>query len=166
MVLDALVESHYPALRQLAQKLVRRRHAEHRVDPTLLVHEAYLRLAQGSKIPPARRTAFLALAATVIRHCFVDLARQLDTLKRGAHLKRITLDGRDLSDTGEVDLLALDDALRTLARLDERQARIVELKFFGGLTMDEIAEALEVSARTVDADWSHAKAWLHRELSA
>jgi len=128
------------------------------------VHESYLRLAKNEALSSLRRTEFLALASTVIRHVLVDQARELMTLKRGGNRQRITLDGHALARDQELDLLGLDEALRKLAGLDPRQARIVELKFFGGLEVDEIAEALGVSPRTVDGDWALARAWLHREL--
>lgn len=158
------VEAHYESLRELARQTVRGRQGQRILDPTELVHESFMRLSRSSTAAPQRRTEFLALAATVLRNVLVDHARELSALKRGGQLQRLTLDGRNLAAAAEVDLLALDDSLHKLARLDSRQARIVELKFFGGLTIDEIAKLLGTSARTVDSEWALAKAWLHREL--
>lgn len=124
-----------------------------------------MRLSRSHTATPLRRTEFLALAATVLRNVLIDHARELQALKRGGQLQRLTLDGRLLATPRGVDLLGLDEALTKLARLDARQARIVELKFFGGLTIEEIGKLLGISARTVDADWALARAWLHRELT-
>jgi RNA polymerase sigma factor (TIGR02999 family) len=163
--LDERVAAHYDSLRELARQTVRGKKGQRILDPTELVHESYMRLSKSSVATPLRRTEFLALAATVIRNVLVDHARELQTLKRGGQLQRLTLDGRLLSAPEEVDLLALDEALVKLARLDQHQARVVELKFFGGMTIDEIAKVLAVSARTIDTDWALARAWLRRELS-
>ena len=162
--LDERIAAHYEALRELARQTVRGKRSERLLDPTELVHESYMRLSRSTTATPLRRTEFLALAATVLRSVLVDHARELQTLKRGGQLQRLTLDGLLLATPQGIDLLGLDDALRKLARLDERQARVVELKFFGGLSIDEISKLLGISARTVDADWALARAWLHREL--
>jgi RNA polymerase sigma factor (TIGR02999 family) len=163
--LAAGVAAHYESLRELARQTVRGRQGQRILDPTELVHESYVRLSRNTDAAPLRRTEFLALAATVLRNVLVDHARELAALKRGGQLQRLTLDGRLLASKEGVDLLGLDEALKKMARLDERQARIVELKFFGGLAIDEVAKLLGVSARTVDSDWALARAWLHRELS-
>jgi RNA polymerase sigma factor (TIGR02999 family) len=164
--LAAGVAAHYESLRELARQAVRGRPGQRILDPTELVHESFMRLSRSATATPLRRTEFLALAATVIRNVLVDHARELSALKRGGQLQRLTLDGRLLASAEGVDLLVLDEALGKLARLDERQARIVELKFFGGLGIDDIAKLLSISARTVDSDWALARAWLHRELSS
>lgn len=162
---DERIAEHYEALRELARQTVRGPQGQRILDPTELVHESYLRLSRSTAAAPLRRTEFLALAGTVLRSVLVDHARELLALKRGGQLRRLTLDGRLLAAPQGIDLLGLDEALSKLARLDERQARIVEMKFFGGLTIDEIGKLLGISARTVDADWALARAWLHRELS-
>jgi len=163
--LDRGCAAHYESLRDLARLTVRGRFGQPILDPTELVNETYLRLTGHAERAPQRRTEFLALAATVIRNVLVDHARELQTLKRGGSLRRLTLDGRTLSSKPELDVLELDEALSKLGRLDARQARIVELKFFGGLSIEEVAHLLGVSPRTVDSDWSLARAWLHRELT-
>jgi len=163
--LDHRIADHYESLRELARQAVRGPQGQRLLDPTELVHESYVRLARQVGTTPERRTEFLALAAVVLRNILVDHARELATLKRGGQMQRLTLDGSGVAATSEIDLLALEEALRKLAQLDERQARVVELKFFGGLTVDEIAKLLGLSARTVDAEWALARAWLHRELS-
>lgn len=164
--LDARVTDHYEALRELARQTVRKRNGEQLLNPTELVHEGYMRMARFGTITPERRTEFLALAATVLRNVLVDHLRERRSLKRGGHLERLTLDGRILTSEQGVDLLELDEALHKLARLDERQARIVELKFFGGLSNDETARVVGTCTRTVDGEWKLARAWLRRELVA
>jgi len=163
--LDGLVEALYSTLHKIATREVGP--AGMRViEPTELVHECYLKLARtGAKL--LSREQFVALAARAIRTLLVDRARELKTLKRGGDLRVLTLvgDALDASDgRSEVDLLALDVALEKLAQLDERQSRVVELRFFGGLTHEEIGRVVEVSPRTVNGDWAMARAWLHREL--
>jgi len=164
--LIARISTHYEALRELARQTVRGRRGEELLDPTELVHEGFMRLARNEAVTPERRTEFLALAATVLRNVLVDHARERQALKRGGHLQRLTLDGRNLSEGQGVDLLELDEALRKLARLDARQARIVELKFFGGMSNDEAARVVGVCTRTLDGEWKLARAWLRRELGA
>ena len=163
--LDVKVAVLYSSLKELARRATRGRAGRQLITPTDLVHESYLRLAKNQALGRLRRTEFLALAATVIRHVLVDRARELEALKRGARFRRLTLDGRSIASAAPLDLLVLDEALKKLAALDSRQARIVELKFFGGLEIDEIAQTLKVSPRTIDGDWHMARAWLHRELS-
>jgi len=162
--LDRDVEVHYASLRALARRAVERVPGGRALDPIELVHEGYLRLQRSGAALPPRRTEFLALAATVLRNCLVDHVRELRALKRGGDAQRITLTGIELATEGDVDVLELDDALQRLAVLDPLQARIVELKYFGGLSFSEIADLLDVSLRSVKADWTLAKAWLHREL--
>ncbi len=159
------ITDHYEALRELARQTVRGKRGEELLDPTELVHEGFMRLARHAAGTPERRTEFMALAATVLRNVLVDHARERQALKRGGHLHRLTLDGRNLTEGQGIDLLELDEALRKLARLDERQARIVELKFFGGLSNDEAARLVGVCTRTLDGEWKLARAWLRRELA-
>lgn len=157
-------ESIYRELHQIATaQLARERDAES-IQPTLLANDAYLKLMEQRNIDPNDRSVAMAAAATIIRRLLVDSARQRRALKRGGKNKRISLQGSDLADAKQIDVLELHDALNVLAEKDGRAAEVVELKFFGGLTAAEIATQLGVSERTVHGDWSFAKAWLHREL--
>ncbi len=152
-------------LHSLAAKYLAGERPGHTLQPTALVHEAFLRLV-GSPGVPAGRSDFIALAATAMRRVLVDHARARKAAKRGGDRRRIALDAAQApgEDPGEVDVLALDESLERLAALDPRQARIVELRFFGGLGVEAVASVLGVSARTVEADWRMARAWLRREL--
>jgi RNA polymerase sigma factor (TIGR02999 family) len=156
----------YDALRRLARSQLRRERPDHTLQPTDLVHEAYERLADQSRVNWRGRTHFFAIGAQVMRRLLIDHARQKAQRKRGGGLQRVTLGG--VSAPAGLDLeelIALDRALKKLAALDEREARVVELRCFGGLTAEEIATVLGVSERTVRNDWSFARAWLKRELS-
>jgi RNA polymerase sigma-70 factor (ECF subfamily) len=134
------------------------------LQPTALVHEAYLRLVDAPDDWNGR-THFFAVAAIAMRQILLDHARHQGRGKRGGNLRRVTLDEAIARDVGpDVDMLALTQALERLAVLDERQARIVELRVFAGMTADEVAEVLEVSRRSVQRDWAFAKAWLRAEL--
>lgn len=162
--LDAHVSDHYETLREIARQAVGGHARDGLLNPTELVHEGYVRLARLGTETPERRTEFLALASTVLRNVLVDQARERAALKRGGHMVRLTLEGQVLTDGPQIDLLELDDALHKLARLDERQARIVELKFFGGMTNEEAARVIGNSSRTLESEWKLARAWLRREL--
>ncbi len=154
----------YDELRRLARRYVRRERAT-TLQATALVHEAYLRLAKDKKQHWQGRTHFLAIAAIAMRRILVERARARAASKRGGSRTRITLDESLVADKGKpVDLLALDHALTTLATLDAQQARIVELRFFGGLTVQETADAVGVSPASVKRGWTMAKAWLRREV--
>lgn len=161
---DRLIDAVYPELRLLARRYLRGERTEHSLSPTALVHEAYLKLIDQRRVQWQNRSHFFAIAANVMRRILVDHARAHGAAKRGAGmqapLQDVTL-GRDPYD---VDLLALDAALERLAAIDERQSRLVELRFFGGLTIEEVAAALDVSPITVKRDWALARAWLYREL--
>jgi RNA polymerase sigma factor (TIGR02999 family) len=160
---DALL---YGELRALAADFLRRERSDHTLQPTALVHEAWIRLSAQAGSPWNDRAHFFAIAAQAMRRILIDHARRRGADKRGGGLQRITLASGitpPLAST-EVDLLALDDALVRLAALDERQARVVELRFFAGLTVEEVAVALGVSARTVASEWRLARAWLSRAL--
>ncbi len=161
----------YDELRRIAGSYMQRERPGQTIQPTALVHEAYLRLLKDKKQGWQGRTHFLAIAATSMRQILVERARSRRAAKRGGGRDRITLDEtthRDgtAADGGDValDLLALDEALDRLAAMDPQQARIVELRFFGGLTVEETASALEISVATVKRHWTVAKAWLAREL--
>jgi RNA polymerase sigma factor (TIGR02999 family) len=152
-------------LRQLARRHMRRERAGHTLQTTALVNEAYLRLVDGTGVRARDRVHFFALAARLMRHILVDHARAKANQKRGGGLRRVPLDGADAlcPDRGH-DLVALDDALEALSALDRRRGQVVELRYFGGLTVDETARVLNVSAQTVMRDWNLARVWLRREL--
>ncbi len=155
----------YDELRRIAAGLLRRERPEHTLQPTALVHEAYLKLVDQTRIRWQDRAHFLGIAARAMRQILVDHARGRAAKKRGGGRQRVTLDEGLLAEEGkELELLALDDAMTRLAGFDERAARVVELRIFGGLTVTEIALVLGVSKRTVDGDWSVARMWLAREL--
>ena len=159
----------YDELRRLAGYYMAREHAGHTLQPTALVHEAYLRLVDQTRTGFKGRTHFLAVSAEVMRRLLIDHARRRGAAKRGLGWQRVTLGpGAEVPRAGALgaeDLLSLDAALDRLAELDERQARIVTLRFFGGLNVEEVAEVIGVSKRTVESDWRHARAWLRVELS-
>ncbi|MCB9524535.1 MAG: sigma-70 family RNA polymerase sigma factor [Myxococcales bacterium] len=156
----------YDELRRRAGALMRRERAGHTLQPTALVHEAYLRMIRQEEAL-AGRSHFFALSAQMMRRVLVDHARGRGRHKRGGDQIRVELDEKlKLSVERDHDVLALDEALQRLAELDPRQAQIVELRFFGGLTVAEVAEVLQVSKRTVEAEWTMIKAWLRRELTA
>jgi RNA polymerase sigma-70 factor (ECF subfamily) len=159
----------YEELRRLAGAFMAREGAGHTLQPTALVHEAYLKLARETRARFTGRAHFLAVGAQVMRRLLIDHARRRASVKRGLGWQRVTLGraGDPLMPEGldAEDLLGLDAALERLADLDDRQARIVTLRFYGGLTTEETAEAEGVSTRTVEADWRHARAWLRVQLS-
>lgn len=153
----------------MARGQLARERPGHTLQPTALVHEAYLRLVDQKRVEWESRAHFLALAATTMRRILVSHARRKKAEKRGGGADLVTfveaLDGAGGSAASPVDLVALDGALTDLARHDPRQARIVELRFFGGLTIEETAQVVDVSIATVKLDWKMARAWLFRELS-
>jgi RNA polymerase sigma factor (TIGR02999 family) len=159
----------YDELRGLARGYLRRERSDHTLQPTALVHEAYLRLADQDRVSWRGRSHFFAVGAQMMRRLLVDHARSRRRVKRGGDWQRVTLarGGAPLSGHGldRDQLLALDQALEKLAGLDRRQARIVELRFFAGLDVAEVAAVLGVSKRTVEGHWTHARAWLKRELA-
>jgi len=155
----------YKELHRIATSYIRRERSDHTLQPTALVHEAYLQLIDQKGVSWQDRTHFIATAAQVMRRILVDHARSRNAAKRGGPRYRTTLTGNIAQVPGQdIDVLALDEALDRLAEADDRQARIVEFHFFGGLTFDEIALLLKVSERTVKREWRFAKAWLHSEL--
>ncbi|MEZ4474693.1 MAG: ECF-type sigma factor [bacterium] len=156
----------YDELRRRASSALRRERASHTLQPTALVHEAWLRLVNQEGIDWKSREHFYAIASRVMRRVLVDHARGRLRQKRGGDQIRVELDdGMGLSVGRDADVLAVDAALEALAALDARQAQIVELRFFGGLTVQQVAEVLEMSKRAVEAEWTMIKAWLRRELS-
>jgi RNA polymerase sigma-70 factor (ECF subfamily) len=156
----------YDELRRLAGRYLRRERPGQTLQPTALVHEAYLRLSKDKKQSWQNRTHFLAIAALSMRQILVERARARGASKRGGAQVRVTLDETlAVQRETSIDLVALDEALTRLALIDPQQARIVELRFFGGLTVEEAAEALGISPATVKRGWSVARAWLKRELS-
>jgi RNA polymerase sigma-70 factor (ECF subfamily) len=156
----------YDELRRLAAGYLRRERRGQTIQATALVHEAYLRLIAEQAHHWKNRTHFLAVAALSMRQILVERARRRRAAKRGGDPERITLDDRLLaSEAPGIDVLALDEALDRLALLDAHQARIVELRYFGGLTIEEIAETLDISPATVKRHWTLARAWLKRELA-
>jgi RNA polymerase sigma factor (TIGR02999 family) len=164
--LDQLMPIVYEELRRLARQYMRRERAGHTLQTTALVNEAYLRLIDQSRAHWQNRTHFFAVAAQLMRRILVDHARTRVRVKRGGSQPKASLDEAVvLSDAPTVDLLAIDEALERLAALDERKSRIVELRFFGGLSIEETAEVLKISPGTVMHDWTLAKAWLYRALS-
>ncbi len=164
--LDALVPLVYDKLHQLAHHYMRREGEGHILQTTAVIHEAFLRLTRSRSTDWEDRTHFFGICARLMRQILVDFARREKAQKRGGDAFRLELeDARDLSAQRDIDLLALDEALTRLSRLDERKGRIVELRFFGGLTVDETAEVLRVSADTVTRDWRLARAWLLKEMS-
>jgi RNA polymerase sigma factor (TIGR02999 family) len=163
--LDRMVPHVYAELRRLARGQLRRDPAAHSVEPTVLVHEAYLRLL-GARVDWRDRTHFLSVAARVMRRILVERARARRASKRGGGELRVTLTGSVPAPAEHpVDILILDAALERLHGFDDRQARVVELCYFGGLTYPEIGDLLGISEATVDRDLRHARAWLKRELA-
>ena len=161
---DEVVSVAYEELRRIAHRCLKGERDGHTLQTTALVNEAYLRIIELDRMRWKDRAHFFAMAATLMRHILVDYARQRARDKRGGQLSIVSLDGHDVAASNSVDLEALDAALERLAMLDAQQARIVELRFFGGMTVDEVAAAMEISSSTVKRDWASAKAWLFLEL--
>jgi len=163
--LQALVPLVYKELRRLAHYHLQSERSDHTLQSTALVHEAYLRLLGGQPADLQNRAHFVAVASRLMRQILVDYARERRASKRDGGCK-IDFDYLEaLPVKGEAELLALDDALQELSRIDERQGKIVEMKFFGGLSAPEISEVLGLSRATVDRDWATARVWLHRQMS-
>jgi RNA polymerase sigma-70 factor, ECF subfamily len=160
--LDRVLPLVYAELRRLAAGYLSREGVGHTLQPTALVHEAYLRLVDQRQVDWRNRAQFLGIAASMMRRILVNHARDRRAAKRGGDAERVSLSLVDAPSGGpDVDLIALEDALGRLAALDPRKAQVVELKFFGGLTVEEIAEVLQVSGATVEREWSFARAWLY-----
>jgi RNA polymerase sigma factor (TIGR02999 family) len=162
----ALVPRLYKELRRLARYHLQRERPDHTLQATALVHEAYLRLAQQGPVHFENRAHFVAVSAQLMRQILVEHARRRRAGKRDGGYK-VTLEGAEpLLKEPTVDLMALDDALKGLAQLDPQQSQIVELRFFGGLTIEETAQALKISPATVKREWATARVWLHHELKS
>ena len=163
---DKLMPVVYDELHLKARRYMRGERQSHTLQTTALVHEAYVRLRRSQRVQWQGRTHFLAVAAQLMRRVLVDFARSRNSLKRGGGAVAIPLDETIHAPSGPAaELVAIDEALSALARVDERRARVVELRFFGGLSVAQTAEAIRVSPETVMRDWKHAKQWLLRELS-
>ena len=163
---DKLAPIIYTELRRLARHYMALERRDHTLQPTALVHEAYMRLADFQRLQWKNRVHFYAISAQVMRRVLVDFARSRERWKRGGNYERLSLDDCvDLGERHDAALIALDDALSSLALSDPRKCQVVEMKFFGGLSAEEIAESLHVSEETVLRDWKLAKLWLLRELS-
>jgi len=153
-------------LQRLARHYLRGERPGHTLQPTALVNEAYLRLLDWRKLSWQNRAHFMGIAANMMRRILVDHARRHQFLKRGGDVVKVSLDARQIgSSERDPDLVALDEALTRLAELDRRKSQVVELRFFGGLSVEEAAEFLKISPRTVKREWSLAQAWLHCELT-
>jgi RNA polymerase sigma factor (TIGR02999 family) len=164
--LDALLPLVYKELRRLAHFQLRNERPDHTLHSAALVHEAYLRLVGLNPPQWESRTHFFAIAAQLMRQILVDYARRHRAAKRGASVCKLSVEEAAVpSREKDVDVVALDDALHALAKIDARQSRVVELRFFAGLSLEEISEALKIGPATVQRDWTAARAWLHREIS-
>src|SRR5262245_52008832 len=164
--LDRLTPLVYAELRRLAKSYMRRERAGHTLQTTALIHEAYLRLIDAHQVEWRNRAHFFGVAARAMRQILVAMARERGCQKRGGGGRQVSLDEAMMIDEGvEEDLVGLDEALGALAQFDARKAQVVEMRFFGGLTEDEIAVALDVSTETVRRDWRLARSWLRRKLS-
>jgi RNA polymerase sigma factor (TIGR02999 family) len=163
--LDRLMPLVYEELRRMANHYMRNERRGHTLQTSALVNEAYLRLVDHENIEWQNRAHFFGVAAQAMRRILVDHARSRNYQKRGGGAQQVSLDeAMTLAGDRAAELLALDDALRELARMDERKSRVVELRYFGGLSLEETAEALGISIPTVTRDWNTAKAWLMREM--
>jgi RNA polymerase sigma factor (TIGR02999 family) len=168
-VLDDLLPLIYGELRQLANRYLRRERSDHTLQPTALVHEAYLKLVDQKNVRWQNRAHFFGVAANMMRRILVDHARKHTADKRGGDAEVLPLEEEILvvsSDEKSMELLALDEALENLAKIDEQKSRIVELRYFGGLSVEETAEVLGVSPITVKRQWRMAKAWLYGQISS
>jgi RNA polymerase sigma factor (TIGR02999 family) len=164
--LDKLMPMVYEELRQMAKRYMSRQKRGHTLQTTALINEAYLRLVAQKEVQWQNRAHFFGVAAKAMRHILVDYARGRHAAKRGGEARLVSLDeAAVVSAERTAELLALDDALQSLAAFDQRKSRVVELRYFGGLTVEETAEVLKVSPETVALDWRLARTWLLRELS-
>lgn len=164
--LDQLLEAVYAELRRQAARYLRRERNNHTLQPTALVNEAFMKLVDQRNVQWQNRAHFFGIAAQAMRRIVIDHARARQRVKRGGVQQPVTLDEAMIAgEPRSIDVLALDEALTRLARLDERQARIVELRYFAGLSVEETAEVTGLSPATVKREWAMARAWLHAELT-
>jgi RNA polymerase sigma factor (TIGR02999 family) len=166
--LDRLTPLVYDEIRRIAHRYIQRERAGHTLQTTALVHEAYVRLAGSQNVAWQNRNHFFAVTAQVMRRILIDHARRRQYLKHGGEAQRVPFDSlpvAPMSQPRAAELLALDEALAELAKLDERKGAVVELRYFGGLSIEETAEVLEISPMTVRRDWRAAKAWLYRRMN-
>jgi len=164
--LDALLPLVYDELHRLAHFQLRKERPDHTLQSAALVHEAYLRLAGGTAPQWESRSHFFGIAAQLMRQILVDYARRHGAAKRGGSVCKVSLEDAMVGAKKiDLDVVALDDALQALEAIDARQARVVELRFFSGLSLDEISTVMEIAPATVQRDWTAARAWLHREMS-
>jgi RNA polymerase sigma-70 factor (ECF subfamily) len=164
--LDEMLPLVYNELKRLASYYLNRERQGHTLQTTALVHEAYLRLVDQQQVNWKNRSQFLGIAAEMMRRILVNHARDRAVQKRGGDAKRVSLSiVGESGDQPDIDLIALDQALNQLSELDARKARIVELKFFGGMTTEETAEVLGISTATVEREWNHSRAWLYRAIT-
>ncbi len=165
--IDELLPLVYGELRRLANSYLRRERSDHTLQPTALVHEAYLRLVGQKPIEWENRAHFFGVSARLMREILIEYARAKNRQKRGGEFKTIIAlnDAVSFSSEQQLDIVAVDEALSQLERLDERQARIVEMKFFGGMTIEEIAEVLDISPATVKREWASAKLMLYKMMN-
>jgi RNA polymerase sigma factor (TIGR02999 family) len=163
---DALVPLVYEQLRRIARKCLLSQNPGHTLQPTALVHEAYLRLVKRDSVELHSRVHFFAVAATLMRQILVDHARNHSAAKRGGGAVKLALDeDMALPKKPTLDLIALDDAMKQLATMDARQCQIVELRFFGGLSIEETSQVVDMSPATIKREWATARVWLHHALS-
>ena len=163
--LSQLLPLVYPELRRVAERQLRKERADHTLQPTALVHEVYIRLVDQRRVDWQNRAHFFGVAAQVMRRILVDHARRHGATKRGDGVRCVSIDeAKDIAASTEIPILALDQALDRLEKIDAPLARIVELRAFGGLTIEDAAHVLSVSPSTVKRDWRTARAWLRREL--
>ena len=164
--LDKLMPIVYEELRRQAARYLRKEQPGHTLQTTALIHEAYVRLVDQRHVQWQNRAHFFGIAAQLMRRILVDHARTKKRVKRGGSDVKVSIDDANVAVKGQdLDVVALDEALQRLAEIDEQQSRVVELRFFSGLTVEETAEVMGISKATVKRDWSMAKAWLHRELT-
>lgn len=165
--LDRLIPLVEAELRRLARRFMRRERGDHTLQTSALINEAYLKLVDQQSVQWQDRAHFFAVSAQIMRHILIDHARKHQYAKRGGGAEKIPLDEvAELSDQRAAELIAMDDALRDLATADPRKSQIVELRFFGGLSIEETAEALDISPATVTREWRMARAWLHHAMSS
>jgi len=169
--LEQLTPLVYDEIRRIAHRYVQREREGQTLETTALVNEAYLRLAGSQRVEWQNRAHFFAVTAQVMRHILIDHARRRQYVKHGGKVQRVSFDAasRDaavMSQPRAAELLALDEALNELAKIDPRKSRVVELRYFGGLSIEETAEVLEISAMTVRRDWRAAKAWLYKKVTS